>query len=253
MCWIRNKSCSTGPFCAFTLRLSCDVALRVHAHPTTTPAAVSLQQIPQGGTGKRACASPVACSLQPRGADTHAVAMRARLSRSPRARLRHLVAGLNHLPRLVYAWEAAPISPPTEIIVRSGGTIRHFSTQEMLKCNCAALSRGITEDGGAEHGNHSRHDVTGVLDVGPLLSPATRARVVLPSRSACCVSLFMFACKNRVGSWRKDEGGGIRGGWWRGLKRKWEGTSKSAKPISPRVKISPTGNLPLRYLTELFD
>lgn len=148
----------------------------------------------------------------PRGADTHAVAMRARLSCSPRARLRHLVAGLNHLPCLVYAWKVAPISPLTEIIVRCGGMIRHFSTKEMLKCNCAALSHGITEDGGAEHGNYSRRDVTGVLDVGPLLSPATRACVVLPSRSACCVSLFMFACKNRVGSWRKVEGGAGGGG-----------------------------------------
>lgn len=39
-----------------------------------------------------------------------------------------------------------------------------------------------------------------------------RARVVLPSRSACCVSLFMFACKNRVGSWRKERASGEDGG-----------------------------------------
>lgn len=126
----------------------------------------------------------------PRRADTHAVAMRARLSRSPRARLRHLVAGLNHLPRLVYAWEVAPISPPTEIIVRCGGTIRHFSTQEMLKCNCAVLSHGFTEDGGAEHGNHSRHDVTGVLDV--IIS--SNARSCSFAISLCVLRVSLYVC-----------------------------------------------------------
>lgn len=128
----------------------------------------------------------------PRGADTHAVAMRARLSRSPRARLRHLVAGLNHVPRLVYAWKVAPISPLTEIIVRCGGTILHSSTQEMLKCNCAALSHGITDDGGAEHGNYSRHDVTGVLDVRPLLSPATRSCSF--AISLCVLRVSLYVC-----------------------------------------------------------